>query len=65
MSLLFNMLSRLEKQTSSKSGKEEVKAVYCPPAYLNYMQINHKKCWADQNMYIIKGETDHQPRLDA
>ena len=27
-----------EQQTSSKSGKEYVKAVYCHPAYLTYMQ---------------------------
>jgi len=28
----------MEQQTSSKSGKEYVKAVYCHPAYLAYMQ---------------------------
>ena len=28
----------MEKQTGSKSGKEYVKAVYCRPAYLTYMQ---------------------------
>ena len=42
----------MEKQTDSKLGKEYVKAVYCHPAYLTYMQgtsckmpggINH--CW--------------------
>ena len=27
----------LEQQTSSKSGEEHVKAVYCHPAYLIYM----------------------------
>ena len=27
-----------EQQTSSKLGKEYVKAVYCHPAYLTYMQ---------------------------
>ena len=27
-----------EKQTGSKSAKEYIKAVYCHPAYLNYMQ---------------------------
>ena len=41
----------MEQQTGSKSGKEYVKAVYCQPAYLTYMQstscemlvwINHK-----------------------
>ena len=28
----------MEQQTSSKSGKEYVKAVFCHPAYLTYMQ---------------------------
>ena len=27
-----------EQQTGSKLGKEYVKAVYCQPAYLTYMQ---------------------------
>ena len=28
----------VEQQTGSKLGKENVKAVYCHPAYLTYMQ---------------------------
>ena len=28
----------MEQQTGSKSGKEDIKAVYCHPAYLTYMQ---------------------------
>ena len=28
----------MEQQTGSKSGKEYVKAAYCYPAYLTYMQ---------------------------
>ena len=28
----------MEKQTGSKSGKEDVKAVYCHVAYLTYIQ---------------------------
>ena len=41
----------MEQQTGSKLGKENVNAVYCPPAYLAYMQstscempgwMNHK-----------------------
>ena len=28
----------VEQQTGAKSGKEYVKAVYCHPAYLTYMQ---------------------------
>ena len=30
--------TRHEQQTGSKYGKEYVKAVYCHPAYLTYMQ---------------------------
>ena len=42
----------MEQQTSSKSGKEYIKAIYCHSAYLTYMQstsceilgwINHKQ----------------------
>ena len=29
---------KIEQQTGSKSGKKYVKAVYCHPAYLTYMQ---------------------------
>ena len=28
----------MEQQTGPKSGKEYIKAVYCHPAYLTYMQ---------------------------
>ena len=28
----------MEQQTGSKQGKEYIKAVYCYPAYLTYMQ---------------------------
>ena len=31
----------LEQQTSSKLGKEYVKAVYCHPAYLTYSRVQH------------------------
>ena len=30
----------MEQQTGSKSGEEYIKAVYCHPAYLTYMQRN-------------------------
>ena len=33
----------MEKQTASKGGKEFVKAVYCHPAYLPYMQSTSRK----------------------
>ena len=33
----------IEQQTGSKTGKEYVKAVYCHPAHLTYMQsVSHK-----------------------
>ena len=28
----------MEEQTGSKLGKEDIKAVYCHPAYFTYMQ---------------------------
>ena len=36
----------MEKQTGSKLGKEYIKAVYCHPAYLTYMQSTSCKMWA-------------------
>ena len=33
----------LEQQTGSKLGKEYIKAVYCHPAYLTYMQSTSHK----------------------
>ena len=35
----------MEQQTGSKSGKEYVKAVYCYPAYLTYMQSMLCEMW--------------------
>ena len=35
----------MEQWTGFRLGKEYVKAVYCYPAYLTYMQSN-EKCWA-------------------
>ena len=34
----MNLKLDMEQQTGSKSGKGYVKAVYCHPAYLTYMQ---------------------------
>ena len=39
----------MNQQTGSKSGKEYVKAVYCHPAYLNYMQSTSEKGWAGRS----------------
>ena len=33
----------MEQQSGSKSGKEYIKAVYCHPAYLTYMQSTSYK----------------------
>ena len=33
----------MEQQTGSKQGKEYVKAVYCHPAYLTYMQSTSRE----------------------
>ena len=33
----------MEKQTGSKSGKEYIKAIYCHPAYLIYMQSTSRE----------------------
>ena len=33
----------MEQQTGSKLGKEYIKAVYCHPAYLTYMQSTSRE----------------------
>ena len=38
----------MEQQTGSKSGKEYVKAVYCHPAYLTYMQSTSRNAGLDE-----------------
>ena len=42
----------MEQQTGSKLGKEYVKAVYCHPAYLTYMQSTSYKMlgWMKQKL---------------
>ena len=42
----------MEQQTGSKSGKEYVKAVYCHPAYLTYMQSTSCEMpdWMNHNL---------------
>ena len=44
----------LEQQTGSKSGKEYVKAVYCHPAYLTYMQSTSRNAGLDEAQAGIK-----------
>jgi len=42
----------MEQQTSSKSATEYIKAVYCHPAYLTYMQGTACEMWGwmEQNL---------------
>ena len=44
----------MEQQTSSKSGKEYIKAVYCHPAYLTYMQSTSRNAGLDEAQAGIK-----------
>ena len=44
----------MEQPTGQKLGKENIKAVYCHPAYLTYMQIYLAKCWLDESQAGIK-----------
>ena len=46
----------MEQQTGSKSEKEYVKAVYCHPAYLTYMQSTLYKMlgWMNIDVTVIK-----------
>ena len=45
----------MEKQTGSKLGKEYVKAAYCHPAYLTYMQsTSRENVGLDEAQAIIK-----------
>ena len=49
----------MEQQTSSKSGKEYIKAAYCHPAYLTYMQsMSHEMLgWIKHKMELrLPGE---------
>ena len=39
--------SDMEQWTGSKLGREDIKAVYCHPAYLTICRLHHEKlCWA-------------------
>ena len=47
----------MEQQTGSKLRKEYVKAVYCHPAYLTYIQSTSRKmpCWMKQARMNVTG----------
>ena len=36
----------MEQQTGAKEEKEDVKAAYCHPAYLTYIQSTYENHWA-------------------
>ena len=64
----------MEQQTGSKLGKEHVKAVYCHPAYLTYMQntsckmlgwMKHKLESREQGEISITSEMQMTPHLMA
>ena len=42
----------MEQQTGSKLGKEYVKAVYCHPAYLTYMQSTSSEKLGSMNQKL-------------
>ena len=43
-----------EQETGSESGKEYVKAVYCHPAYLSYMQSTSRTAELEEAQVGIK-----------
>ena len=45
----------MEQQTGSKLGKEYVKAIYCHPAYLTYMQSTSFKMLDCKNQKLDSG----------
>ena len=62
----------MEQQTGSKLGKEYVKAVYCHPAYLTYMQnasrempgwMKHKLEWRLPGEIAIISDMQMTPPL--
>ena len=42
----------IEQLTGSKSGKEYIKAVYCHPVYLTYMQSTSFEMWGWMNQKL-------------
>ena len=44
----------MEQQTNSKLGKEYIKAVYCHPAFLTYMQSTLQNAGMDEAQVGIK-----------
>ena len=60
----------MEQETGSKSGKEQVKAIYCHPTYLTYMQstssemlgeVKHKLEWRLPGEISVTSDTQMTP----
>ena len=50
-----HLVPHMEQQTGSKLRKEYIKAVYCHPAYLTYMQSTSCELpWLDEAQVGIK-----------
>ena len=54
----------MEQQTESKLGKEYIKAVYCHPAYLTYMQLNTGLEEAQAGIKIARRNISHLRYVD-
>ena len=44
----------MDQQTGSKLGKEYIKAIYCHPVYLTYIQIKSSNAGLDEAQARIK-----------
>ena len=55
----------MEQWTGSKLGKEYIKAVFCHPAYLTYMQSTSFKMlgWMNHSLNKYCWETYKQPQM--
>ena len=55
----------MEQHPGSKLGKEQVKAIYCHPAYLTFMQgaSCEMPSWMNQQTEIKLPENYQQPQL--
>ena len=56
----------MEQWTGSKSGKEYIKAVYCHPAYLTYMQSTSWETldWKKHKLESIAGRNINNLRFE-
>ena len=50
----------MEQQTSSKLGKEYIKAIYCHPAYLTYTKSEWVKSLSHVRLFVTPRTVAHQ-----